>query len=632
MISTPISAERVLNESTTLADTRNDGNDSGQVGPRTDAERAARSSVPPTEVDVLAGKLDRLSLQASEDLVYNLLLSLPRNRLASLQRRILPLLQFDLVASLPTEIALQIFALLPAEALDSCSRVSRRWRALSCDQTIWKNLCDERDWEWSTPTTNEIPPQHCVVQDDEGMGDEEDEGAVAPEIVESTANTSLVAERSYLELDSGYVSFSTGDITSTRISGDPTDGSSSRTRTDSPPSTPPVTTSQPTHSTSAPPSLSPDYRLLHRTHTKLIKRFRAGSYRRTVLQGPQGHSNTIYCLQLHTYPASSSTGTRQVLFTGSRDRTVREWDLTSGTVTRVISGVHTSSVLSLCVREVQVDGQSITYLATAGSDCRVALYNLSEDRDVCQIQDHEDSVLCVRFDDQRLVTCSKDHTIRTYSFPDLRPLHTLLDHRAAVNAVALCGNLIVSGSGDRSVRLWNAESGQLLRTFENHHHRGIASIDFKLPYVLSGSSDKHLRLFDVLNASGWSTCPPEPAGTSLTAETPGIPSPDTPTSTSMRQVACPTCGASVALRGGQHDDLVRSVALGSEFVVSGSYDLTIKVWERATGTLVADLKGGHTGRIFCVAFDPTKIVSCGEDQRICVWDFSHGIDTSFIQI
>ena len=152
----------------------------------------------------------------------------------------------------------------------------------------------------------------------------------------------------------------------------------------------------------------------------------------------------------------------------------------------------------------------------------------------------------------------------------------------------------------------------------------IASIDFKLPYVLSGSSDKHLRLFDVLNASGWSTCPPEPAGTSLTAETPGIPSPDTPTSTSMRQVACPTCGASVALRGGQHDDLVRSVALGSEFVVSGSYDLTIKVrndssvvrdnalnphqvWERATGTLVADLKGGHTGRIFCVAFDPTKV-------------------------
>jgi len=79
-----------------------------------------------------------------------------------------------------------------------------------------------------------------------------------------------------------------------------------------------------------------------------------------------------------------------------------------------------------------------------------------------------------------------------------------------------------------------------------------------------------------------------------------------------------------------HGDLVRSVALGQDFVLSGSYDLSIKVWDRKTGALVADLTGGHTGRIFCVDFDFKKIVSCGEDQRICVWDFSHGIDTSFI--
>ena len=63
-----------------------------------------------------------------------------------------------------------------------------------------------------------------------------------------------------------------------------------------------------------------------------------------------------------------------------------------------------------------------------------------------------------------------------------------------------------------------------------------------------------------------------------------------------------------------HTDLVRSVALGEDFVVSGSYDLSIKVWDRKTGALVAKLDEGHTGRIFCVGFDCTKIVSCGEDQ------------------
>jgi WD40 repeat protein len=53
--------------------------------------------------------------------------------------------------------------------------------------------------------------------------------------------------------------------------------------------------------------------------------------------------------------------------------------------------------------------------------------------------------------------------------------------------------------------------------------------------------------------------------------------------------------------------MVRVVALGEEFVVSGSYDLIVKVWERKTGKLVADLKGGHTARIFCLGFDCTKV-------------------------
>ena len=59
----------------------------------------------------------------------------------------------------------------------------------------------------------------------------------------------------------------------------------------------------------------------------------------------------------------------------------------------------------------------------------------------------------------------------------------------------------------------------------------------------------------------------------------------------------------------RHRDLVRTVALGDDFVISGSYDLTIKIWDRKTGAMVADLTGGHTGRIFCIAADCTKV--CG---------------------
>jgi WD40 repeat protein len=65
-----------------------------------------------------------------------------------------------------------------------------------------------------------------------------------------------------------------------------------------------------------------------------------------------------------------------------------------------------------------------------------------------------------------------DRTVRSYSFPDLKPQFIFTAHRAAVNAVSISKDLIVSGSGDRSVRLWDARTGKLLRTFENHHSRG----------------------------------------------------------------------------------------------------------------------------------------------------------------
>lgn len=158
-----------------------------------------------------------------------------------------------------------------------------------------------------------------------------------------------------------------------------------------------------------PPPL-PDYKLLHQTHVRLKERFLECSYEVIVLQdrkwrldqprasdGTNGHTATIYCLQLHTLSDGD-----QVLFTGSKDRTLREWDLARRRVRRVFSGVHSSSILSLCAH-----GQ---YLISGGSDCIVALWDLTTGTPLVWRTDHSDSVLSVRFDEKRLVTCSKGHS------------------------------------------------------------------------------------------------------------------------------------------------------------------------------------------------------------------------------
>ncbi|KZT69832.1 WD40 repeat-like protein [Daedalea quercina L-15889] len=544
------------------------------------------------------------AVREQEELVFSMLASMPRASVAALQCRMASLLQFDVLGMLPDEIALHVLFFLPPEALFTCSLVSRRWRTLADDQLLWKGLCAERDWQWRTPTSPPDPessPEYPTHEsdDDEGMGDEE----------EDTVQSMLLDDSGYNSMDMDALfpasSSSTAQPTSSVSAGPSSPTFSTRTSGPSSP-TPRLSFSRSPRSAS-----TPDYKLLYQTHLRIRHRIKHRSYKLHNLQTPgnaRNHTNAIYCLQLYTYP---DTGV-QVLFTGSKDRSVREWNLATGEVTRVIEGIHSSSILSICVN----DG----LLASGGSDHRVAIWDLDNNKPVKVIDDHMDSVLCVRFDDKKLVTCSKDRTVRVYSLPTFAPKHVLLQHRAAVNAVAISPIHIVSASGDRSVRLWDAETGALLKTFENHHWRGIAAIDFKFPFVLTGSSDKHLRMLDLRNSTGWSTAPPYRTAPAASGS-----------------VVCQMCGNNPHLAGTrppnrEHEELVRSVALSHELSVSGSYDFTVKVWDRETGALMADLVGGHTGRIFCVGFDATKVISCGEDQKICIWDFAHGMDTSFVSL
>ena len=142
--------------------------------------------------------------------------------------------------------------------------------------------------------------------------------------------------------------------------------------------------------------------------------------------------------------------------------------------------------------------------------------------------------------------------------------------------------------------------------------------------MLSGSSDKHIRLFNLESTLGWSTSSEFDAQAAMPL--PVAPLLDEDSSEENTPLAvCQNCGVNIGIvdptpnraassesphRSRQqcaHGDLVRNVALGADFVVSGSYDFGVKVWDRKTGHLVTDLVGGHTGRIFSVGFDCTKV-------------------------
>lgn len=211
--------------------------------------------------------------------------------------------------------------------------------------------------------------------------------------------------------------------------------------------------------------------------------------------GLPGHAETVYALQLiarqmtidlgkkcpdchpdapfdmtrHAHARAQATVSgRDWLLSSSRDHTLRLWQLgVRPKVVRVFHDGHTGSVLCHAVvhvpvleargkarRRGSIKGKTKVMAVSGGSDGRVCLWDIEhgDGRPEKVIEAHTASVLCIRADDERVVTSSKGEfqTSRTYIDRTIRVFDiTTLDerlvincngndhHRSAINSVAL---------------------------------------------------------------------------------------------------------------------------------------------------------------------------------------------------
>ena len=229
------------------------------------------------------------------------------------------------------------------------------------------------------------------------------------------------------------------------------------------------------------------------------------------------------------------------LVSGSRDRTLRIWDIDAQRLIRKPLEGHTGSVLCL-----QFDDRKEEDIIVSGSsDTHVILWRFSTGEMIKQLTNaHRESVLNLKFDERFLVTCSKDKTIKIWNRHELTPGHrdypvkgalggghcpsyildmntiastirngrpdiefqnhllepythlmTLDLHGAAVNAIQIYKDQLVSASGDRNLRVWNIHSGDCSAKIEAHA-KGIACVQYDGKRIVSGSSDNTIRIWD----------------------------------------------------------------------------------------------------------------------------------------
>ncbi|KAJ5092762.1 hypothetical protein N7456_008623 [Penicillium angulare] len=329
-----------------------------------------------------------------------------------------------------------------------------------------------------------------------------------------------------------------------------------------------------------------------------------------------GHQDSVYCAQFD----------EDKIITGSRDRTIRVWSAhypwpclkVIGPPPGDLPGIGQvnnpaqqatgkSPFLTICPPSTPLENivtpvdRTLDYhsasilclrfdeeiMVTGSSDYTCIVWDIKNDyKPICRLAGHTAGVLDVCFDDRYIVSCSKDSTICVWDRKTGELLKSLVGHRGPVNAVQLRGDLIVSASGDGVAKLWNVKSGHCVKEFPSKD-RGLACVEFSDDgrTILTGGNDKTIYQFDA------------------------------------------NTGEMVKALSG-HTGLIRSLHLDSmnKRIVSGSYDMSVKVFDTDSGELSIDLPGWTTSWMLNVQSDYRRIVATSQDSRAVIMDFGYGLD------
>jgi WD40 repeat protein len=215
-----------------------------------------------------------------------------------------------------------------------------------------------------------------------------------------------------------------------------------------------------------------------------------------TFKGHQSQINSV-CLSINS----------QVALSGSGSNTLKLWEVSTGKCLRTFKG-HQDQVNSVCL---SADNQ----FALSGSrDNTVKLWEISTGKCLRTFEGHQDQVnsVCLSSDSQFALSGSDDNTLKLWAIATGQCLRTTEGEKSGVYSICLSADsrFALSGSRDNTVKLWEIATGRCLRTFKGHTSL-VTSVCLSADGQFALSSEIENEPVRLWTINGWTTSYVAPA-------------------------------------------------------------------------------------------------------------------------
>jgi WD40 repeat protein len=181
------------------------------------------------------------------------------------------------------------------------------------------------------------------------------------------------------------------------------------------------------------------------------------------------------------------------LLTASADKTVKRWDLETGTIETTYKG-HLLSILDLATQG--------NLLATASQDRTIKLWEIDQEKPFATLAKHTWPVKAVALSPNGEIVASggDDNQIILWDVKTQEILQIISGHSWSVTCLAFLegGEMLISGSWDKTLKIWQVATGQLLGIFTGHsdciYSLAIHPVE---PIIASAGKDKTINLWSI---------------------------------------------------------------------------------------------------------------------------------------